>query len=47
MRLFSTLISRSNENKSFMRVGSELEIEEFVLQFFQLSFFGQTRTNLE
>ena len=39
MRVFSTLMSLSNENKSCMRVASELEIEEFVLEFFSALIF--------
>ena len=42
MRVFSTLTSWSNENKSCMRV----EKREFVRDFSQLSCAGQTRTRV-
>jgi hypothetical protein len=42
MRVFSTLMPRSNENKSWMRV----EKREFAREFSQLSCSGQTRTRL-
>ena len=42
MRVFSTLMSRSNENKSYMRV----EKREFVCEFSQLSCPGQMRTRV-
>ena len=42
MRVFSTLMPLSNENKSCMRV----EKRDFVWEFFQLSCLGQTRTRV-
>jgi hypothetical protein len=42
MRVFSTLMPRSNEDKSCMRV----EKREFAWEFSQLSCPGQTRTRV-
>jgi hypothetical protein len=46
MRVFSTLMSRSNENKSYMRVDMRVEKREFAWEFSQLSCPGQTRTRV-
>ena len=46
MRVFSTLISWSNENNSCMKVDELVDKWEFVREFSWLSFPGQTRTRV-
>ena len=46
MRVFSTLVTRSNENKNCMRFHESCEAREFACEFSQLSWPGQTKTRI-